>query len=323
MDLQCDLCPKSCVIAPGESGDCRIRMNVDDQLLAVTYDHPCSIHVDPVEKKPLFHFLPGSTALSVATVGCNLHCKNCQNWEISQQNPGRGKAYQITPPQLVSYAKKNRCKSIAYTYTDPVVFYEYTLDCSIAARKKGIKNILVTAGYINIAPLKELCKHVDAANIDLKGFSDEFYEEICDGSLQPVLNALVTAKNAGVMVEVTNLLIPTLNDSEKMIKDLCKWVKDNLGEEVPVHFSRFFPRYRMRKLPATPLKTLDRAKKIAQDTGLQYVYLGNVMQKGADDTYCPKCGALLIERQGYTILRNNIKDGKCPKCGHKIYGVWK
>jgi len=217
MSILCELCPKACRIAPGQSGDCRVRVNLDGRLVAVTYGFPCSANVhDPVEKKPLYHFLPGTRVLSLATVGCNLHCQNCQNWEISQENPesGRVPAYVFPPEAVAPAAKEHGCPSVAYTYTDPVVYYEYALECSLRARAAGLKNILVTAGYVNPAPWKELCRVTDAANIDLKAYADDFYRRICRATLRPVLDALVAAREGGVHVEVTNLLIPTLNDTD-------------------------------------------------------------------------------------------------------------
>ncbi len=323
MSVQCEICPRRCKLDKGESGNCLIRKNVDEKLVLTTYGYPCATHVDPVEKKPLFHFMPGTKAYSVATAGCNLHCKNCQNWEISQSPPDKVPARHLPPKELVKEAKKYNCKSIAYTYTDPVVFFEYAYDTSAIARKEGIKNILVTAGYINKEPMKVLCKNVDAANIDLKAYSDKFYRDVCRATLKPVLEALVTTKSCGVMVEVTNLLIPTLNDSDKDITELVKWVKANMGKETPLHFSRFFPNFRMRNLPATSINKLKNARKIALAEGLEYVYIGNVPTEEAESTFCPFCKELLIQRSGYSILKNQIQDGKCSKCKNKIYGVWK
>ncbi len=322
MVVQCELCPKACVIRPGQSGDCRVRVNLDGKLVAVTYGHPCAVHVDPVEKKPLFHFLPGSRILSIATVGCNLHCKNCQNWEISQENPENVAARHLPPEGIPQLAERYGCRSVAYTYTDPVVFYEYTLDSCIEAREAGLKNALVTAGYINEAPLRELCRHVDAANIDLKAFSDRFYRDICDATLKPVLNTLVVAKSMGVLVEVTNLIIPTLNDKDADIRDLCRWVARNMGKETPLHFSRFFPHYRMKNLPPTPAATLDRAREIAKAEGLYHVYVGNIIRRGAENTHCHACGRLLVERRRYTILQNSVSGGRCPECNTEVYGIW-
>jgi len=330
LTVQCELCPKACVIEPGQSGECRVRVNIDGRLRTVVYGYPCSINVDPIEKKPLAHFLPGTGILSIATVGCNLHCRNCQNWEISQANPeqmpavfySRQKLF-WSPAELVALTRRAGCPSLAYTYTDPIVYYEYTYDTAKLARQAGIRNVLVTAGYINPEPWERLLEYVDAANIDLKAITDEFYRKVCSATLKPVLNALVTAKAAGVLVEVTNLLIPTLNDDPKQIRQLCRWVRANLGAETPLHFSRFFPRHKMLNLPPTSLEALDLARGIAMDEGLQYVYIGNIASKQGQNTYCPGCGELLIERRGYTIVQNGLADGSCPKCGNEIYGVWK
>jgi len=322
MEVQCELCPKQCVIKPGESGDCRIRVNLDGKLLAVTYGYPCALHVDPVEKKPMFHFLPGSNAFSIATAGCNLHCLNCQNWEISQSAPDTVPAHEVPPKKIVSLAKQYKCQSIAYTYSDPVVFYEYTLDTSRLARQAGLKNILVTAGYINRKPFWELCKVTDAANIDLKGITDDFYRKMCSATLKPVQESLVTAKNAGIIVEVTNLILPTLNDSDSQLRALSRWIKENMGIDTPLHFSRFQPRYRMRDLPPTSEETLARARSIALAEGLKFVYVGNLLNPDWSGTCCPGCGKLLIRRSGFRILENQVKNGLCPHCKTKIYGVW-
>ncbi len=323
MNTQCQLCPKLCVIEPGQSGECRVRINIDGVLRTVVYGYPCSIHVDPVEKKPLFHFLPSTNILSLATVGCNLHCRNCQNWEISQANPEDSRAIFCPPEKLVQLTGQYRCLSLAYTYTDPIIYYEYTYDTAKLAKQANIRNVLVTAGYINEEPWKKLLQYVDAANIDLKAMSDDFYRQVCSATLKPVQKALVLAKASGILVEVTNLIIPTLNDKPEQIHELARWVKANLGGDTPMHFSRFFPRYKMRNLPPTSLKTLDLAREIAMSEGLNFVYIGNISSKEGQNTYCPDCKSLLIERSGYTILQNRLKDGCCPDCGKEIYGVWK
>ena len=324
MKVQCELCPKICLIEPGQSGECRVRINIDGVLHSVVYGFPCSVTpYDPVEKKPLFHFLPGTRILSIATVGCNLHCLNCQNWDISQKNPEESTAAFLPPERLVQLAKGNRYLSIAYTYSDPIIFYEYTYDTAKLAKKEGIRNVLVTAGYINPQPWKKLLEYVDAANIDLKFISDDLYRRICTGTLKPIQNALVMAKASGILVEITNLVIPTLNDKPEQIRELARWIKANLGGETPLHFSRFFPRYKMKHLPPTSLKTLDTAREIAMSEGLTYVYIGNISSKEGQNTYCTGCKSLLIERSGYTILQNRLKNERCPDCRAEIYGVWK
>ena len=323
MTVQCQLCPKTCLIESGQSGECRVRINIDGVLRTVVYGYPCSIYIDPIEKKPLFHFLPGTGILSIATVGCNLHCLNCQNWQISQANPEESEAVFCPPGKLVELVKQNRCPSIAYTYTDPIVYYEYTYDSAKLAREKGIRNVLVTAGYINEEPWKMLLEYVDAANIDLKGISDDFYVRICSATLKPVQQALALAKASGILLEVTNLVIPTLNDKPEQIRELAQWIEANLGGDTPLHFSGFYPQYKMKNLPPTSLKKLEEAREIAISEGLDYVYIGNVRSKEGENTYCPGCKGLIIERTGYFIRQNRLKDGRCPDCSKEIYGVWK
>lgn len=322
MTVQCELCPKGCVIKPGQSGECRIRVNLDGKLTAVTYGFPCTVNVDPIEKKPLFHFLPATQTFSLATVGCNLHCKNCQNWEISQADPENKEASPLPVERVASLAKQYDCRSVSFTYTDPSVYYEYALDSCIAAQEAGLKTVLVTAGYLNPEPVKKLYRHVDAARIDLKAMSDAFYRDVCGATLAPVLNTCVTAKSLGNHVEIINLVIPTLNDGEADVTRLCRWLVQNLGKETPLHFSRFFPQHKMTHLPPTPDETLDRACEIAKAEGLQFVYQGNVRHHEYENTYCPACGQLLIERVGFQVERNSLSTGKCPGCGTAIPGVW-
>lgn len=322
MTVQCDICPRYCSLNQGQYGNCRVRRNVDEKVVLTAYAYPCAMHIDPVEKKPLFHFHPGTESFSIATAGCNLHCKNCQNWEISQASPEQVSATYAPPDKIVELALKNRCKSVAYTYTDPVVFFEYAYDCSVKARENGLKNILVTAGYINKEPLKKIAKYTDAAHVDLKAFSDKFYREVCGATLQPVLDSLITLKACGVWVEIINLIIPTLNDKDEDIDNLCKWIKENMGRETPLHLSRFFPNYLMKNLPPTSLKTLENAKKIANDAGLDFVYIGNVATENGENTYCPGCKKLLIKRRRYEVQENNISAGKCPACKKEIPGIW-
>ncbi|MFH1771762.1 MAG: AmmeMemoRadiSam system radical SAM enzyme [Candidatus Omnitrophota bacterium] len=321
MIAECQLCPKGCRLKEGQRGDCRLRVNLDGKLRAITYGHPCSIHIDPIEKKPLFHFFPSSKILSLAAAGCNLHCKNCQNWQISQSNPEDIPSYSLSPQEIVNLAKKEECSMVAYTYTDPFAFYEYALDASFTARLYSLKNVLVTAGYINKKPLKRLYEVTDAANIDLKFFDDSMYRKITTGTLKPVLDSLVLAKEAGVWLEITHLVIPTLNDDFSLIRKMCKWIVNNLGIDVPLHFSRFYPHYLLKNIPPTSVEVLRSAKVIAKEEGMRYVYIGNVLGEG-ENTYCPHDGKLLIQRVGYSILSYNLENGRCKFCGHNIAGRW-
>jgi len=288
----------------------------------VTYGKPCAVHIDPVEKKPLFHVMPGTRILSLATAGCNLHCKFCQNWTISQAAPQDLRSIDLPPERVVEAAISQQCQAIAYTYTDPVIFYEYALDTSTLARTKGLLNVTVTAGYINREPLEMLCKVTDASNTDLKAFSDRFYREMCDATLKPVLDGMVSMREHGVWVEVTNLVIPTFNDDLDLIRRMCRWILKNLGESTPLHFSRFHPMYKIRNLPPTPVEFLLKARQEALELGLHYVYVGNVLGTEAENTFCPSDGAVLIRRRGFSVLENNLVNGRCPKCGHAVPGIW-
>jgi pyruvate formate lyase activating enzyme len=318
----CRLCPQKCILTEGVRSVCRVRELSQGKLYTLVYGNPCSVHVDPIEKKPIFHMLPGSISFSIATAGCNLRCKHCQNWQISQFPPEETVNYKLSPEEVVKKALEAKSRSIAYTYSEPIVFYEYMLDTAKLAKKKNIKGVWVTAGYINEEPLKELAKYIDAANIDLKGFTDEFYIPVCGGRLKYVLETLKTAQKEGIWVEVTNLIIPTLNDDLKTIEKMCRWLKENLGPDVPLHFSRFHPMYKLRNLSPTPVKTLEEARKTALRVGLNYVYIGNVPGHEGNNTYCPNCKKILIQRLGYKILQNNIEGGKCKFCGRKIPGIW-
>lgn len=322
--VQCRLCPRNCVIPEGRRGFCGVRENRNGILYTLSYGRLVSLNdIDPIEKKPLFHFLPGTRTFSLATAGCNLKCKFCQNWEISQRRPDELNYTYLEPAQLVQKAKASGLKSIAYTYTEPTIFYEYMLETAKLARGQGLKNVMHSNGYINEEPLRELAKYLDAANIDLKGFSDDFYSKLTAGTVAPVLKSLQVLRQAGVHVEITNLIIPGFNDDEASLIKMCKWIKENLGADTPVHFSRFFPLYKLVSLDPTPVETLEKARKIAQDSGLRYVYIGNVAGNAAENTYCPKCKKVLIERRGYFILQNNIEDGMCKFCGEKIAGIWR
>ena len=320
--VMCLLCPRRCVLKNGQRSFCRVREPKDGKLYTLVYESACSTHVDPIEKKPIYHMLPGSKSFSIATAGCNLRCKFCQNWQISQEYPENTFNKYLSCEEVVRQAQKHKCRSIAYTYSEPIVFYEYMMDTAKIAKARNIKNVCVTGGFINSEPLEELCHVTDAANIDLKGFSDEYLREVCSERLEPLLKAIKLTKERGVWVEITNLVVPTLNDDPGMIKDMCAWIKENLGADTPLHFSRFWPMYKLKNLPPTPLETLRDAKKIAEAEGLNFVYVGNVPEEPSNNTYCPACKKLLIHRTGYFVLENNIVNSKCRFCGRRIAGIW-
>jgi len=319
--VQCELCPTECILEDYQVGGCRTRINKGGVLYSLVYGKPCSVAIDPIEKKPFFHFLPATTAFSIATAGCVLGCKFCQNWQISQANPEDTDNYNLLPDDVVRQAIFYNCRTITYTYTEPTVFYEYMYDTAQIARKFNIKNTMHTCGYIKEKPLRELSKYMDAADVDLKAFTEDFYSRICGGKLKPVLDSLVILKDEGVWLEITNLVISTLNDDMKKIKEMCRWITKNLGPDVPLHFSRFFPQYKLKDLPPTPFETLKDARNIATDTGLRYAYIGNI-SSAAENTYCPKCKKLLVERIGYFVKQNNISGGKCRFCNTTIAGIW-
>ncbi|MBS4014914.1 MAG: AmmeMemoRadiSam system radical SAM enzyme [Candidatus Latescibacteria bacterium] len=318
----CELCPKNCVIASGKRGFCRNRENQNGTLVSVVYNKPCSYGREPIEKAPFYHFLPGATRITLATAGCNQSCKYCQNWQISQASVEDLQNIYLTPEQVIQDAQQEKIPIICFTYSEPIVFYEYMYDIAVLAKKAGIKTAVVSGGFINPEPLQELCKVVDAIKIDLKGFDPSFYQDVCGSELEPVLQACKIIKNSGVHLEIVNLVVPTLNDDTSKIKAMCLWIKENLGDEIPVHFSRFFPQYKLQNLPPTPITRLEQAVTIAQKTGIKYVYIGNVPGHEYDNTYCPNCKKLLLKRQGYSIIENNMQDGKCKFCKTEIYGVF-
>lgn len=274
--VECQLCPHHCLIADGKTGICRSRRNVKGRLVSDAYAHPCALAIDPIEKKPLYHFHPGTECLSIACTGCNFHCRNCQNHEISQVAPSQTRHITLQPNEVVDICLEHHCPGIAYTYTEPLTYIEYTADIARQAHEKGLWNILVTAGYVCEGPLADLLPLIDAANIDLKAFSDDVYQRVCGGHLAPVLNTILAMRDAGVWIELTNLVIPGVNDDMHMIRNLCQWMADNGLSNVPLHFSRFFPKYRMRDIPPTSLPTLQQARQTALDVGIRHVYLGNV-----------------------------------------------
>jgi pyruvate formate lyase activating enzyme len=320
--VRCQICPNECTLKLDELSDCRNRINKNGKLYTIAYGNPCAVHVDPIEKKPLYHFMPGTRAFSIATAGCNLACLNCQNWSISQVSPQETRNYDLMPAKVVEECLGNSCQSIAYTYSEPITFFEYTTDTAKIARAKGIKNVLVSAGYINEEPLRYLCKYIDAANIDLKSFKDSIYLKLNAGNLQTILNTLKIIKEEGVWLEITNLIVPSWTDDLDMIKEMCDWLYNNDLYEYPVHFSRFHPMYKLTHLPPTPLSTLEKAREIALSAGIKFVYIGNVPGTSASNTHCPKCKKMIIERRGYRIVSNHITNNKCEFCGETIPGVW-
>jgi pyruvate formate lyase activating enzyme len=346
-NVQCKVCPNNCILAPGDRSHCRNKVNKDGILYTLAYGNPCSFHVDPVEKKPLFHFLPGSTSFSIATAGCVFRCLNCQNWEISQKTPeetkdATGPEFRLRPPvpdslsyrdmtrlsmfpeDVVAVAESLRCPSIAYTYSDPVAFYEYTYDTCKLARGKKVKNILVTCGSIDERALRDLGQYVDAAHVDLKGFDENIYWKLNTGSLQAILDTLKTLHSMEhLWFEVINLIVPTYTDDLEMIKRMCGWLVDNLGPDRPIHFSRFQPLYKLAHLPPTPVETLVKARDIARAAGLRYVYIGNVRDlPDAETTFCPNCRRAIVERDIFAITRLDIDAGRCKYCQTQIAGVW-
>ncbi|WP_243348278.1 AmmeMemoRadiSam system radical SAM enzyme [Parabacteroides sp. FAFU027] len=320
--VQCHLCPHNCVIADGKTGICRTRENHGGHLYTRAYGNPCSLAVDPVEKKPLFHFYPGSRIFSLATAGCNFRCLNCQNWQISQASPSQLDHYDLPPEKLVEEAIGRHTEMIAFTYTEPTVFFEYMLDTAKIAHQKGLKTVMISNGYINTCPMQELIPYLDAANIDLKCLDEEVYRKLDGARLQPVLDTLNLLKESGVWLEITNLLIPGYTDGIDQIEKMCKWLVENDFTDTPLHFSRFFPNYKLHDLAPTEEYRLIEAKAIAERTGLKFVYIGNMPEVHGENTYCPSCRKLLVERLGYFISLNKMEAGKCSYCNEKIAGRW-
>jgi pyruvate formate lyase activating enzyme len=320
--VQCELCPRQCVIPKGKRGFCRVRENRGGRLYSLAYGNPSALHLDPVELKPFYHVLPGTRTLSIATVGCNFACKFCQTWEMSQASPEDVYSYDVPPEAAVEKAVQMGAPSVAYAYVEPTVFYEYTLDTARLASEAGLLNVMHTNGYINRAPLEKLCTHIDAVNVDLKGWTGSFYQDLCDGSLEPVLQTLKILKEAHMHLEITNLLVPSLNDDMAMVREMCLWVKEELGPDTPLHFLRFYPLYKLTSLPPTPVSSLERARSAARDAGLHYVYIANVPGHEGENTFCPRCGETVIQRAGYMVTGMDVRDGKCGYCGQPVPGIW-
>ena len=345
-NVQCKVCPNNCLLSPGDRSHCRNKVNRDGTLYTMVYGNPCTFHVDPVEKKPLFHFLPGTPTFSLATSGCVFRCLNCQNWEISQKKPEetkdpRGPSLRLRPPlpymlsqdeisrlslfpdDVVAVAEALRCPSIAYTYSEPTAYYEYAYDTCKLGREHGLKNIIVTCGSIEDRSLRDLARFVDAAHVDLKGFNDETYRRLNSGKLQPILDTLKTYNELGVWFEVINLVVPTYTDDLEMINRMCGWLVQNLGPDRPLHFSRFSPQHKLDHLPPTPVEILVKAREVARAAGLRYVYIGNVREvPDAQTTFCPNCRRPIIERDIFSVTAFNLDAGKCRFCHTAIAGVW-
>jgi len=321
-EIQCELCPRRCRVPKGKRGFCRVRENREGRYYSLVYGNPCVIHLDPIEKESFFHVLPGTSSLTLSTAGCTFQCKFCENWEISQASPEDVYSYEIPPEMVVKKAREMGARSIAYTYAEPTIFYEYMLDTGYRAKNMGLLNVIHSNGFINHAPLKNLCKVLDAAQIDLKGFTERFYRELSSGQLAPVLETLKTLKQEKIHLEITNLMIPTKNDEMSVVEEMCLWVKRELGADTPVHFSRFYPLHKLKRLPATPVSTLDKARDLALSSGLKYVYIGKVPGHEGWNTFCPKCKKMIIQRTGYMIGEMHLKGGKCGYCGKPIPGIW-
>ncbi len=320
---RCNLCPNFCELSPEQVSLCHTRKNIDGTLYTMVYSKPSIITLDLIEKSPLYHYQVDGKVFSIATAGCNLTCQFCQNWELSQSGPDKNKTFDLSPAEVIEYAKKNNANAINFFYTEPFIYYEYMLDIAKLAKKEKMKTFCVTAGYVNSEPLKEIIPLIDAFVFGLKGFDNNFYKEYIGCELEPIKNSLkILAKNKDkTWFEIVNLLVPGLNDKDESIKEMCKWIKLEIGEDIPLHFTKFEPAYKLKDLSPTPIATLENAYKISKAEGLQYVYVGNIPGHDGNNTYCPRCNKKIIERVGFTVIKNNLKHGKCS-CGHEISGNW-
>ncbi len=321
-EIRCDLCPKACRIAPGRRGACRVRENRNGTAYTLVYGNPVIVQTDPIERKPFYHVRPASRSLSVATAGCNFACKFCEVWDLALVAPEDVHAYDVPPADVIRHARAADAQSVAFTFGEPITCFEYALDTFREARAAGLLTLLHTNGSLQPEPLRELSGVLDAAQIDLKGFDPAFYRDVCGGELEPVLATLRHLRAAGVHIEITTVLIPTLNDHDDTLRRLCRWVRDELGPGTPLHFSRFYPLYQLANLPPTPMTTLDRARDAALDEGLQHVYIANVPGHDGQHTRCPACGHRLIERIGFFVEFNHLDAGRCPRCAHAVPGLW-
>jgi pyruvate formate lyase activating enzyme len=321
--VQCNLCFRNCTIPPGKRGFCGVRENREGKLYSLVYSAPCAIQIDPIEKEPSFHMLPGSKILCIGTAGCNFRCKFCHNWHMSFATVEETHNYPISPQEIIDLAKKEKCQTVSFTYNEPTVFYELMLEVMRLAKREGLKTLFHTNGAMNEEPLRELLKYTDSVTVDLKGFTQDFYKNLPEEAfLEPVLRNLKIIKEMNKHLEIVNLVIPTANDDEEDFERMCLWIKENLGQDTPLHINRFSPTYKFSHLPSTPIITLERLKEIADRVGLRYVYIGNAPGHKFNSTYCPVCKNRLIHRIHFSVLENNIKGGLCKFCRNRIPGIW-
>ncbi|RPJ16262.1 MAG: AmmeMemoRadiSam system radical SAM enzyme [Desulfobacteraceae bacterium] len=318
----CGICPHRCVLSPGDRSVCRSKVNIDGVLYSLAYGNPCSVNIDPIEKKPLFHFKPQTKSFSLAVAGCNFRCLNCQNWEISQAKPGEVRQSELFPEDVIKAALKSGSESISCTYSEPVSYFEYMIDIARLAKENGLSSLWISNGYINREPLTELCRYINGANVNLKSFSDNVYRKLNGGRLEPVLNTFKTLNDRGIHFEMTNLVVPGYVDDPEMVKRMCGWILANLGPDHPLHFLRFFPQYKLDRLPPTPVSTLENFRSLAMKEGIRYAYVGNVPNHEGMNTYCHNCKKLLIERKGYLVPAYNLSGNRCKFCNTVIPGVW-
>ncbi len=321
--VQCEVCFRHCVRNEGQRSFCRNKINIDGIFYSLVYSRPAAVHIDPIEKEPALHMYPGTDILCFGTAGCNFRCKFCHNWHLSQRSiEDMDYIYELTPEDGVDIAIRKKIPTLSFTYNEPTSFYEYVYDMAKVAKEKGLNILFHSNGSMNPKPLKELLKYTDAVTIDLKGFTEEFYKNTSSAKLEPVKRTLKIIKEEKKWLEIVNLLIPSLNDNPNDIKRMCLWIKEHLGDCVPLHFSRFFPNYRLTNISATPIKSLEKAHQIAKDVGLKYVTIGNVPGHRFNSTFCPRCQKRIIHRVHFQVLKNSVKNGKCKFCGYPISGIW-
>jgi len=320
--VRCTLCPNFHILNKGELSFCFTRINRNGKLITLAYNNPCILNVDPIEKGPFYHIRPGTNTVALAIGGCNLRCLYCQNWNIAMERPDRLKNLDLPKEKILDSAREKECKTILFSFTEPTVYPEYVKEVTAFTFSHGIKNVICTAGFVNPTPLKDLCKNVEGFAVTLKAFNDKFYQKICGQNLAPVLKSLEVIKAEKRWLEIVNLIVPSYNDDMKVIKEMCEWIKKNLGEDTPIHFGRFVPEYKLKDLPPTPVNTIDDALKVGKDAGLKYVYSFNVAPHDGNNTYCPACKKAVIKRLAFKILENNLPNGKCKFCNQKIAGVW-